>query len=148
MIRQALQSIRAFKRFLGIAAGLALLALVAEIDGQGCGFALFYPNGTVYLKRIAEKPAFIYRTSGAQTCEGCHRTLDPGIDAAWRGSVHHKANVGCADCHGSDHEAVFAAKGKDSAGVCGTCHEQLPRRGRDGCAFRRTVYCAVAGYAG
>ncbi|HAA73685.1 TPA: hypothetical protein DCE37_01010 [Candidatus Latescibacteria bacterium] len=101
------------KELLGIL-GLATLAVAA--------FALFYPNGSVYLVRVAEKPAFIYRTTGDQTCEGCHRTLDPGIDLAWRKSVHYKANVGCADCHGDDHEAVFAAKGKVSAAQCGVCH--------------------------
>ena len=117
MIRRAFMAIWSRRRVLGVAFGCLVLALAA--------FALFYPNGSVYLKRVAEKPGFIYRTTGAQTCEGCHRTLDPGLDAAWRGSVHYKANVGCADCHGDDHEAVFAAKGKVSAGTCGTCHAQI-----------------------
>ena len=104
-------------RLIGIAAGVGVLGVVA--------FGFFYPNGDVYIKRVVEKPAFIYRTTGDQTCEGCHQTLDPGIDLAWRNSVHYKANVGCADCHGDDHEAVFADKGKVSAGKCGECHAQI-----------------------
>ena len=102
------------------------LALVVGVMAAGViAFGLFYPNGDIYLKRAIEKPAFIYRTTGSQTCEGCHRILDPGIDAAWANSVHYKANVGCADCHGDDHEAVFAAKGEVSAGACGRCHARI-----------------------
>jgi len=111
------QFFQSYGRMLAIAAGGVTVGVIA--------FGLFYPNGDVYLKRAIEKPAFIYRTTGDQTCEGCHRTLDPGIDRAWRESVHNKANVGCADCHGDDHEAVFAAKGKVSAGRCGTCHARI-----------------------
>ncbi|MDP6039955.1 MAG: multiheme c-type cytochrome, partial [Candidatus Latescibacteria bacterium] len=42
----------------------------------------------------------------------------------WAESVHFRVNVGCADCHGNDHEAAFSAKGKVSAGTCGKCHER------------------------
>jgi hydroxylamine dehydrogenase len=117
MMYRLMTWLRSYQRPLIAVAGLGVLGVAA--------FGLFYPNGSTYLKRAVEKPAFIYRTTGAQTCEGCHRTLDPGIDLAWRKSVHYKVNVGCADCHGDDHEAVFAAKGKVSAGACGQCHDQV-----------------------
>ncbi len=117
MLSRLIRELKAYRRALGMGVGCLVLAVTA--------FGLFYPNGDVYLKRVAEKPAFIYRTTGDQTCEGCHRTLDPGIDLAWRRSVHFRANVGCADCHGEDHEVVLAAKGKVSAGVCGNCHGQV-----------------------
>ena len=117
MISRILDRIGRYRKVILIALGCAIAGVVA--------FGLFYPEGTTYLKRVAEKPVFIYRTTGEQTCEGCHRTLDPGIDVAWRNSVHYAANVGCADCHGENHEAVFAAKGKVSAGKCGECHAQI-----------------------
>ena len=34
------------------------------------------------------------------------------------------ANVGCADCHGENHETVFAVRGQVSAGMCGKCHAE------------------------
>ena len=83
MISRILDRIGRYRKVILIALGCAIAGVVA--------FGLFYPEGTTYLKRVAEKPVFIYRTTGEQTCEGCHRTLDPGIDVAWRNSVHYAA---------------------------------------------------------
>ena len=85
----------------------------------------FHPKSTEIVQRLAEKPAFLLSTLSDSSCEGCHRKLDAALYAQWRRSAHARVNVGCAGCHGSDHEAVFAAKGRVSAGVCGTCHEQI-----------------------
>jgi hydroxylamine dehydrogenase len=87
-------------------------------------FWKFHPGGSDILLNIAEKPRFLYETHGDKTCEGCHRQIDPGLHLQWAESAHASANVGCAGCHGEDHEAVFAEKGRVSAGVCGECHEK------------------------
>jgi hypothetical protein len=44
------------------------------------------------------------------------------VVAQWFDSAHLAARVGCADCHGTDHEAMFAAGGAVSPTVCGRCH--------------------------
>lgn len=105
-----------FVRFAGIGVLVLLIAVGA--------FWLLHPTGGVVVQRIAERPAFLWRIGGEKSCEGCHLKIDPGMDKQWRESVHFRVNVGCADCHGEDHEAVFAEKGKVSAGVCGKCHEK------------------------
>ena len=46
------------------------------------------------------------------------------MDKQWRESAHFRANVGCADCHGENHETVFAVRGQVSAGMCGKCHAE------------------------
>ncbi len=84
----------------------------------------FHPHAPEIAGRIVRKPAFLAFIHAEKSCEGCHQRLDPGLYLQWRESVHAKVNVGCADCHGEDHEAVFSAKGRVSAGVCGTCHEK------------------------
>ena len=48
--------------------------------------------------------------------------MSPKSVEAWRQSKHAARNVGCADCHGSDHSTIFARKGQVSAAVCGSCH--------------------------
>ncbi len=96
------------------------LALVAAV----ILFWLFHPDGPGIVANIAEKPKFLFDTYGDKTCEGCHREIDPGLFLQWNESAHAAANVGCAGCHGDDHEAVFAAKGRVSAAACGRCHEK------------------------
>lgn len=98
---------------------LGLLVLVVA------AFWFFLPKGPQIIKVLVERPGFLISISGENSCEGCHQKLDPGLDAAWRASAHFRANIGCAGCHGEDHEAVFAARGKVSAGVCGKCHGEV-----------------------
>lgn len=100
--------------------GIGIVVLLVAVGG----FWLLHPTGGVVVKRIVERPAFLWRISGDKSCEGCHQQIDAGMDKQWRESVHFKVNVGCADCHGNDHEAVFAEKGRVSAAVCGKCHEK------------------------
>ncbi len=58
------------------------------------------------------------------SCKGCHRKLNPGLIADLEASPHERAPVTCEECHGSDHEAIFAAKGEVPPTVCGRCHEK------------------------
>jgi hypothetical protein len=74
--------------------------------------------------------------TGSRTeCLSCHEGPadlkgggDPGLVAQWRASVHFRAGVGCADCHGTDHQQMIREKGEVSAGVCGTCHAEEVRQ--------------------
>lgn len=59
----------------------------------------------------------------ADDCLPCHERETPAAVAQWRGSAH-AAGVGCADCHGSDHEAIVAGKAAVDITVCGRCHDQ------------------------
>lgn len=69
----------------------------------------------------------------ADGCAGCHRRINPGLVDQWAASAHLVAGVGCADCHGTDHDAMFGADGDVSSRVCAGCHptayEQMARSG-------------------
>jgi len=58
----------------------------------------------------------------AETCEGCHARINPGLVADHRASPHARVPVACEDCHGTDHDRIFAVKGAVSPGVCAGCH--------------------------
>ncbi len=105
----------------GIGFGLLVVAVALG------AFWMLHPKGSVVIGRLVERPVFLWKIHGEKSCEGCHRKLDPGMDKQWRASVHFNVNVGCADCHGDNHEKVFAEKGRVSAGVCGKCHEKEVR---------------------
>ncbi len=57
-------------------------------------------------------------------CALCHRDRQPGLMAQWDESVHSKVGVRCEDCHGRDHEAIFAEQGRVPASRCAVCHEK------------------------
>jgi len=59
----------------------------------------------------------------ADDCLDCHRTATPAAVRQWQGSAHAE-KVGCADCHGRDHEAMLAGEAKVTASVCGRCHTE------------------------
>ena len=59
----------------------------------------------------------------ADDCLTCHDKETPAAVAQWRGSAH-SGSVGCADCHGKNHEAIVSGKAPVEAKVCGRCHEQ------------------------
>jgi hypothetical protein len=79
----------------------------------------------------------------SNTCYTCHTAVNDkqhGIAAQWQDSVHGKAGVGCADCHGGDPtsdeitvamsaNAGFIGKPdrNTSVGVCGSCHSDATR---------------------
>ena len=98
--------------------GVLVIVIVCVIGA----FWMLHP--TEVGQRLVERPGFLWRIQSEESCEGCHQKIDSGMNKQWRESVHFQVNVGCADCHGEDHEAVFAAKGQVSAGVCGKCHEK------------------------
>ena len=58
-----------------------------------------------------------------ESCVGCHAGLHMTMVRQWKDSAHFTADVGCADCHGTDHEAIFGANGEVSAAQCAAeCH--------------------------
>jgi len=56
-------------------------------------------------------------------CLECHREKTPAAVRQWESSGH-ADKVGCAECHGGDHDAILAGNAPVSAAVCGRCHEQ------------------------
>ena len=81
--------------------------------------------------------------SGANSCYDCHSAVNDKqsqIAADWKDSVHAKAGITCADCHGGDPTsdqitvAMDPAKGfvgapdrMGSVGLCGSCHANVER---------------------
>lgn len=59
----------------------------------------------------------------AEECLPCHERETPAAVAQWRGSAHAEG-VGCADCHGTNHEAMKSGGVRVATAVCGRCHEQ------------------------
>ena len=65
---------------------------------------------------------FAWGARDDSTCIGCHTGQHPGLVSDWHGSAHFRAGVGCADCHGEQHEAIIIARGAVATTVCATCH--------------------------
>ncbi|MEJ2111405.1 MAG: multiheme c-type cytochrome, partial [Acidobacteriota bacterium] len=86
---------------MGRAKMLSMLALVALVLG---------------LSPIAELEA--------AECVDCHRSITPGIVTDWEISKHGKAGMGCAVCHGSDHDspANVADVNIPTPDTCAACH--------------------------
>jgi hypothetical protein len=59
-----------------------------------------------------------------ETCEECHKKTTQRIFKEYTESAHGNAGVGCADCHGSDHENMPVATAKNA---CDQCHPQGKR---------------------
>ena len=59
-----------------------------------------------------------------QSCVGCHKQHNERLVDQWIDSAHFTANVGCEGCHGTDHDAMFAADGDVSPKVCAECHQK------------------------
>ncbi len=58
-----------------------------------------------------------------ESCVGCHRERNERLVGQWIDSAHFAARLGCEGCHGTDHDAMFAADGDVSPEICGKCHE-------------------------
>lgn len=88
--------------------------------------------------------ALAHPTDGqSNKCFDCHQAIGPTqrvITEQWQQSVHGKAGVGCADCHGGDPRsdeitvAMSTAAGfvgkpaRDvSVGICGGCHSDVAK---------------------
>ncbi|MFQ5845901.1 MAG: multiheme c-type cytochrome, partial [Planctomycetota bacterium] len=81
------------------------------------------------------------RTSAAdpQSCIGCHVEVNPGLVADHESSPHRTVPLGCEDCHGDDHEQMFAVAGAVAPTVCARCHQEAYdafRRSRHGIRLR------------
>jgi len=61
--------------------------------------------------------------AAGEDCISCHERLSPAAVNHWRQSAH-ADRVGCADCHGTDHQRLEQGGGSVSAEVCGGCHQQ------------------------
>lgn len=59
----------------------------------------------------------------ASDCVECHRDATPGAVIQWRASAHAET-VGCAECHGDDHDRTLRGEAPVDAKVCGRCHEE------------------------
>lgn len=62
----------------------------------------------------------------AETCIECHQRSSPGIVGDWKISKHASNEVGCEDCHGSEHVGTAdVAKAKSpTPETCRSCHEE------------------------
>jgi hypothetical protein len=58
----------------------------------------------------------------ADECVDCHRQKTAGAVRIWQASAHAGAGVGCAVCHGSDHQRIEKGEAYVDAKVCGRCH--------------------------
>jgi hypothetical protein len=57
-----------------------------------------------------------------ESCRECHRRLHPGLVADDEASPHRNIELDCEDCHGTDHDLIFAVKGDVPPTVCARCH--------------------------
>jgi hypothetical protein len=95
-----------------------------------------------YLRSVPPAPARLTTPgpSGPQTpasCAPCHARLAPVITAQFAASAMGRAGtqnprieyarreIGCADCHGTDHDAIMASKGRVPETTCAACHAQI-----------------------
>jgi hydroxylamine dehydrogenase len=73
----------------------------------------------------------------AATCSPCHAQLNPTIVRQFEASAMGRAGsqnprvvyplrqIGCANCHGTDHDLIMASKGRVPESLCGACHGQI-----------------------
>jgi len=57
-----------------------------------------------------------------ETCSECHERLHPGLLADHNASPHASIPLTCDDCHGTDHDEIFARKGAVPPTTCARCH--------------------------
>ncbi len=66
---------------------------------------------------IFSAPAF------ADSCLDCHRDKTPGAVGYWEKSAHNPT-VGCAACHGDDHNKIDSGEARVDTKICGRCHAE------------------------
>ena len=84
-------------------------------------FSALVVGGVLFLPMAERQDASDPAHTG-QTCIECHSGFQPGLLAQWKGSAHDRAGTQCEDCHGSDHDAIFRAKGRVPSNFCQGCH--------------------------
>ena len=72
-----------------------------------------------------------------KTCAPCHARTNPTIPQQFEASAMGRAGVqnprvqyplsqiGCANCHGTNHDEIMATKGRVPETTCGACHPQI-----------------------
>lgn len=65
---------------------------------------------------------YVYAQSN---CINCHSKITPNIVSDWQLSKHSQSEVGCTECHGSDHTKVedYAKAKSPTPETCNTCHD-------------------------
>ena len=61
-----------------------------------------------------------------QACVDCHTELTPRLVEDWRLSLHSEADVGCGECHGTEHTSAddVAEVSLPTIETCRDCHEE------------------------
>jgi hypothetical protein len=72
---------------------------------------------------LAALPLLPATALAADPCLDCHLQKTPGAVRQWQASAH-AGKVGCADCHGADHQRIVAGEAVVDTRVCGRCHEE------------------------
>jgi hypothetical protein len=69
---------------------------------------------------------FMAATVMAQDCIDCHTENTPGIVKDWQLSEHGRNDIGCSDCHGSEHKSAtdVAMVKIPTPDTCATCHPE------------------------
>ncbi len=95
-----------------------------------------------YLVAVAPRPPRLAEAPPAgvleaSSCADCHRDLHATIVRQFEGSAMGKAGtqnaaivyperqIGCADCHGTDHDKIMASEGRVPEQTCAVCHAQM-----------------------
>src|SRR5215831_10491012 len=70
----------------------------------------------------------------SSSCVACHEKQTPQIVSDWRISRHSQVDVGCADCHGDQHQSsTDVANVKiPTPDTCAECHEQQVAQFKNG----------------
>jgi hypothetical protein len=67
-------------------------------------------------------------------CLACHRERQPGLVLQHEQGLHAAKGVGCATCHGEDHEEIFRVRGRVRQSRCALCHSKQVEQ------FRRSAH--------
>lgn len=79
---------------------------------------------TVTMIALLSASLFLPLNVLGEDCLGCHKEETPAAFGQWSNSAHAPAGVGCADCHGADHERLEAGGAPVDARTCGRCHRE------------------------
>jgi hydroxylamine dehydrogenase len=96
----------------------------------------FVLKAFVYLIASSSLISFSYGRvpASATQCVECHSKVTPNIVSDWKLSKHSQNEIGCADCHGDQHQsAADASKAKiPTPETCAQCHQTQVEQYRHG----------------